>query len=304
MWGLASRAESEWLARYERARADLLDGQRVLSVRTQLTRAADAPVVLGDVAPDPAPRAPLQARRIGVFAGSFNPQTVAHAAVADAARAAGRLDLLLWALARVTVDKERVERASLADRAIQLLAYSRAAAPDDAVLVLGAGLYADQAETMRRLIVPDAELWLIVGFDKVVQIFDPRYYADRDAALRRLFAAAGLLVAPRAGQGEADLAALLARVENRRFASGVRALPVPNGLAEVASTQARRLLDGDGPPDGAVSFDRLARVVTPEGAALGLATGAYQQAEPSQRNPRADRYAARLRWLDALANNA
>ena len=38
----------------------------------------------------------------------------------------------------------------------------------------------------------------IYGYDKVVQIFDPRYYDDRDAALDRLFALSSLLVAPRA----------------------------------------------------------------------------------------------------------
>ncbi|HEY7832201.1 MAG TPA: hypothetical protein VIG30_01435 [Ktedonobacterales bacterium] len=294
----SSGALAPWRQRFEQARADLLDGRHVLDLRTQLAKHTDEPVVLSD-------RVALgRARRVGVFAGSFNPQTVAHAAVAEAARAAAHLDALLWALARVTVDKERVERAMLADRMVQLVAYCRATVPGDAVIALDPGLYADQAEVVRGLLAPDAELWLIVGYDKVVQILDPRYYADRDAALRRLFAAAGLLVAPRAGQGADELRALLSRAENQPFAAGIRVLPVPGTLAEIASTAARRLLAGARAPDGAAEYEALARTLTPEGAALGLATGAYEVARPVPDGTLVDRYGARLAWLDALAGSA
>ena len=43
-------------------------------------------------------------------------------------------------------------------------------------------------------VLPTAELTLLVGYDKVVQILDPKYYDDRDAALHELFALARLLV--------------------------------------------------------------------------------------------------------------
>src|SRR5215467_13373087 len=56
-----------------------------------------------------------RSRRVGLFSGSFNPLTLAHVALARGARRAARLDLIVWALAARTVDKERVERASLPD---------------------------------------------------------------------------------------------------------------------------------------------------------------------------------------------
>ena len=42
-------------------------------------------------------------------------------------------------------------------------------------------------------------LVFLVGFDKIVQIFDPRYYDDREDALRQLFSVASFAVAPAGG---------------------------------------------------------------------------------------------------------
>src|SRR5579859_1194655 len=64
-----------------------------------------------------------KSRRVGLLAGSFNPLTKAHVALAKAARAAGQLDTILWTLTVVTVDKEHVERASLVDRLLQMHAF-------------------------------------------------------------------------------------------------------------------------------------------------------------------------------------
>src|SRR5690348_3214322 len=161
------------------------------------------------------------AMRVGVFAGSFNPLTRAHVALANAARRAAGLDALLWACAAASVDKERVERAALVDRLAQMCAFV-AGRRREALALLNRGLYVDEARTLRALLAPSAELTLIVGYDKIVQIFDPKYYADRDTALRALFSLAHLLVAPREGEGASALAALLAQRENRPFARHVR----------------------------------------------------------------------------------
>lgn len=280
-----------WLARFAAARAALMDADRVLAVRERLAaHGSDEALLLGDQL------AVASARRVGVFAGSFNPQTVAHAAVAEAARVARRLDGVIWAMARVTVDKEQVARATLADRVVQLEAYCRATG-SDGVAVLNAGLYADQAEAVRRLVGAESEIWLIVGFDKIEQIFDARYYRDRDAALERLFASAGLLVAPRAGRDATDLAELLAVPGNARFAERVNYVPVSLDMAGIAST-AGRLRLRDTPEDGA--FEALGGVLTPEGAALGAATDAYRAAERLASGTRIDRYELRHVWLDAL----
>ena len=88
---------------------------------------------------------------------------------------------------------------------------------------------------------PDLDtLLFLVGYDKIVQIFDPRYYDDRDAALRKLFGLASFLVAPRDDATADDLAALLSRPENRPFAGRVRSLPLPSAVAAVSSTGLRQ----------------------------------------------------------------
>src|SRR5689334_6133742 len=85
------------------------------------------------------------------FIGSFNPLTLAHVALARAARREGRLDLVVWAFAAVTVDKERVARASLPDRLAQMAAYVRRR-QHDALVVLNHGLYVDEARALRTLL--------------------------------------------------------------------------------------------------------------------------------------------------------
>ncbi|HEY7339401.1 MAG TPA: hypothetical protein VH591_00850 [Ktedonobacterales bacterium] len=231
------------------------------------------------------------ATRVGVFAGSFNPLTRAHVALTNAARRAAGLDALVWACAAASVDKEQVERAALVDRLAQMRTFV-AGRRGEALALLNRGLYVDEARTLRALLAPSAELTLIVGYDKIVQIFDPRYYADRDAALRALFSLARLLVAPRAGEGADALAALLAQPENRPFAAHVRYLDVPTGYAHDSSTEARALTAAT-PPNLAA----LSQLVPPAGLALALHTGAYRPAAPADD----DSYTVRARWLDALA---
>jgi nicotinamide-nucleotide adenylyltransferase len=229
------------------------------------------------------------ARRVGLFAGSFNPLTLAHVALARAARRAAQLDLVVWASAAVTVDKEQVERASLTDRLAQMVGYTYRRRRD-ALVVLNRGLYVDEARALRTLLPQDAELTILIGFDKVVQIFDSRYYDDRDAALNELFAEASLLVAPREGAGKADLDALLAQPENQRYASRVGFMPLRTKYTRDSSTEARQRAARDPQPAD------LADLLPAEGAALAAGTSAYQPTTNSQLDP----YALRQEWLRLL----
>jgi nicotinic acid mononucleotide adenylyltransferase len=140
----------------------------------------------------------------------------------------------------------------------------------------------DQARIARAAFPTLDSLVFLVGFDKIVQIFDPRYYEDRNAALEQLFALATFLVAPR-GTDDADaLAALLARPENQRFAGAVEPLDLPVGLREVASSAVRQAVEGGGAPD---------QTVPPVVQAFIDATGVYAGDA---------RYQERLAWLAAL----
>lgn len=181
------------------------------------------------------PRPPA---RLGFLAGSFNPLHAAHEALARAALAAAHLDQVVLVLSKRTVDKEQVSGLCLEDRLLLLQLFA-STHPRHAVALVNRGLYYEQAAILRSAWPDVEELWVLVGFDKMVQIFDPRYYVERDAALEQLFTLAGALVAPRAAGGPADLARLLDRPENRRFRDRVRPLLIDRELEGVASSQLR-----------------------------------------------------------------
>lgn len=162
--------------------------------------------------------------RLAVMSGSFNPPTRAHVGLAHAALAGGDVDRLLFALAVRTIDKERIIGAPLAERCA-LLASLVAEEPRFGAVACNRGLYLDQAIAIGAAFAP-RDLAFVAGFDKIVQILDPKYYADRAAALHHLFTLARFLVAPRDGAGAAELALLFAQPENRPYAERVRFLPL------------------------------------------------------------------------------
>jgi nicotinic acid mononucleotide adenylyltransferase len=233
----------------------------------------------------------MRAMRVGVFAGSFNPLTRAHVALAHAARAQYRLDALVWLCAMRTVDKERIERAAWPDRVAQLAARVRSA-PPEVLALTNRGLYVEEAAAVRLWLPEGAAIFLLVGFDKIVQIFDARYYEDRESALRELFSLAHLLVAPRLAAGRPEVESLLAQPENRPYAASVGFIELPASHLEDSSTEARTLARHP-----AANLTWLRELLPPEGVALAAGTSAYAEAGTVAAQP----YDLRVRWLDALA---
>jgi nicotinamide-nucleotide adenylyltransferase len=266
----------------ETLRARLYDLPRLLALRRVLRGVVDGQ----RPAAASAFGAPGAVGRLGLLPGSFNPPTVAHIELATAGLRAG-LDTVLFVLSTLTVDKEVVTGAGLEDR---LLMVELQAGHDPRLggLVVNRGLYVEQAELARSTFPNVGEIVFLVGFDKIVQIFDPRYYADRDAALERLFGRARFLVALRGADGPTELAALLDRTENRRFADSVAPLELPASVRDVASSRLRAAI-----PDDRVLADQL-----PASRVFAEETGAYEGRSPDGSG--VDRYRLRLALLDAL----
>ncbi len=179
-----------------------------------------------------------------VFPGSFNPPTLAHLAMLRSARdLAERHDGGHWrvyiALSKQIIDKETVERMTLLDRVGLLEGVLAGYVRHAGIVLFNRGLYVEQAQGIRAAFPQVQRLSFLVGFDKILQILDPRYYTERDTALRELFALARLLVAPRGGDGARELQALLARAENRPFAGFIRPIPLEERYREISSTRAR-----------------------------------------------------------------
>jgi nicotinic acid mononucleotide adenylyltransferase len=226
-----------------------------------------------------------------VFPGSFNPPTLAHLEMLRQARKfANRREGGHWriyaALSRHIVDKEAVERMTLLDRVVLLERVLAGHVRHAGILLLNRGLYVEQAQGIRAAFPRVRRLRFLVGFDKLVQILDPRYYDRREQALRELFALAELLVAPRGSDGEHEVRELLARTENRPFARFIRLLPLEEPYRNMSSTQARASATLDAVPREVHDFIQRTR---PYASPL-------RQADGSER----DLYAERTHTLQRL----
>src|SRR5437588_2319000 len=176
--------------------------------------------------------------KIIVFPGSFNPPTFAHIALLKQAwqfaRVHGPMHIYA-ALSTHITDKERVERPLLLDRINLLETVLRNHVRHTGIILFNRGLYVEQAEAVYSSFPQVSNLYFLIGFDKIVQIFDPRYYEDRDLALHELFELADFLVAPRAEAGREELSILLDRPENRQYAGHVHVLPLSDTYIYISS---------------------------------------------------------------------
>ena len=142
--------------------------------------------IIGDVA------------RVGVYPGSFNPPTIAHLAIAEAARDTHDLDRLVLRVSRSALAKEHVEHPPFEER-IEVIEQS-----------IDHLDWLHVEVTHHQLLVDVAAGFdlLIVGADKWHQIHDPIWYGDdpvaRDEAIAQL---PDVVVVPRDGvEIPADLA--------------------------------------------------------------------------------------------------
>ena len=191
------------------------------------------------------PGSPTPEGKIIVFPGSFNPPTLAHLALLKQAwqfaRVHGPMHIYA-ALSTYITDKERVERPLLLDRINLLQTVLRKHVRHTGIMLFNRGLYVEQAEAVHSAFPLVSNLYFLIGFDKIVQIFDPRYYKDRDLALQELFELADFLVAPRGEAGPEELSILLDRPENKQYAGHVHALPLSASYRYISSTRIRQVL--------------------------------------------------------------
>jgi nicotinic acid mononucleotide adenylyltransferase len=190
------------------------------------------------VAGSPQPR-----ENILVFSGSFNPPTTAHLALLKQAQQFAHQHEPMFVYAAFsthTTDKETVERPLLLDRILLLkrLLYTRL--PHAGILLFNRGLYIEQAQAIHTSFPRVKRIFFLMGFDKIAQILDPRYYDDRDSVLSALFKLAVLLVAPRGNAGRQELADLLRQPENQRFAGFIHMLPLDPAYQAISSTHVRQ----------------------------------------------------------------
>lgn len=198
-------------------------------------RSADRPrLVLRPDPPDPEPGT------VALVAGSFDPMTVAHAALAEAALERADLAALVYSVRTLPKDEAIADPLlSEADRITVLDRFCRSRTRT-VVGLCSHGLLVDHVVAARKRF-RKAHLLLVMGSDKVVQLLHPKWYEDRESALTRLFQEAQILYAVRAGEDEA-VGEALAGLHDLQWRTRFTRLDVPPTLAAISSRLVRESL--------------------------------------------------------------
>jgi nicotinamide-nucleotide adenylyltransferase len=178
-------------------------------------------------------------RSLAVLPGAYNPPTKAHLALSTAALERA-FDAVAFSVGTVTIDKSEIGLGL--DERLHLLCEICREEPRWSVVLHNRGLYAEQAEALRRSFPEIDRLVFVVGMDKVGQIFDPRYYADFGRSLGDLFDRARLLVAARGTLDRAALDQLLEQGPARPFAHRIEWLELDPQVRDVSATAIRERL--------------------------------------------------------------
>ena len=179
-------------------------------------------------------------QKLGIFSGSFNPLTFAHARMVEDTVAKYALDELLLLLAKANVDKA-VFGLPLAARLLTVKKYAESRQAFS-VGVSSHGRYIDKVAALKSIFPPDTEFHFIVGYDTLVRIFDTKYYTDFHAELQALFVSARFIVANRAEADIRTIESFMARPDIHRYTSYISHILLPDVYAYMSSTQVRELL--------------------------------------------------------------
>jgi nicotinamide-nucleotide adenylyltransferase len=184
-------------------------------------------------------------QRLGVFASSFNPPTVAHVELIQRAAEAYSLGEILALAGKTNADKLDYE-CSLEDR-LAMLVLGFHDRPNVSIGLSSHAFYVDMIDALQRACPKQTDLHFIVGFDTFERVLDfrdqytKRYYAQfrtRLAALEHLFARATFIVAGRAGEGLQSVK-LLVKHEPTVPPDRVLYLDFPSDLGELSATEVR-----------------------------------------------------------------
>jgi nicotinate-nucleotide adenylyltransferase len=169
-------------------------------------------------------RAAGRPSRLGILPGTFNPVTVAHVALAQAALPS--VDEVVFVLPRTLPHKEFFG-ASFRDR-VEMLLDAAEGEERFSIAAAGGGLFAEIARECRAAYGADAKLTFLCGRDAAERIVMWDY--GRSDALAGMLREFDLLVAARAGEFEAPPG----------FPGAFARLPLAGDVEKVSATEVRR----------------------------------------------------------------
>jgi nicotinate-nucleotide adenylyltransferase len=176
---------------------------------------------------------------LGVLGGAYNPITLAHLAIADAAVAEMHLNEVLFCLPQVPPHKT-IFGASLEQRLdmMQLAVHDR---PYATVGLCSHGLFLDIERALRHVYAPSTEVFFITGRDAAERILTWEY-DDTERALSEMFNAFQFIVCDREG-------AFVMPDDPRLipYHSRIHHFAIPDGLDHISSTAIRDRLQQNEP---------------------------------------------------------
>ena len=203
-------------------------------------------------------RAEATGPRLGVFASSFNPPTIAHVELIRRATQTFALDQTIALAGKANADKVEYE-CSLDDR-IEMLKLAFADDRHTSIGVSSHAFYVDMVDALERVYSRQTNLHFIVGFDTFERVLDPgnryttryhRKFSGRLEALAYLFARSSFIVAGRAGAGLESVRLLVER-EPAVPSDRILYLDFPADLGELSATEVRNRRRALQPIDGLV----------------------------------------------------
>ena len=169
-------------------------------------------------------RHPAHSSRLGILPGTFNPVTVAHLALAQAA--AGCVDEVLFVLPRMFPHKQYT--GATFDERLELLGLALASFPHFSIAASDSGLFVDTANECRAAYGPEVRLTFLCGRDAAERIAGWDYGAP--GAFGEMLRQFDLAVAARRGEYQPP----------PQLAASFRILELSGEFAHVSATEVRR----------------------------------------------------------------
>jgi hypothetical protein len=129
--------------------------------------------------------------------------------------------------------------------------------------------------------------------DKLLQILDPKYYQDRNAALQQLFSLTSLIVANRGGMAREEFEQLLSLPENLSYRPYISFCTLPLTLADLSATEVRET----------IAKGQVVNNLIPEETAVFLEETSVFHSPRRRSVKEINEYAVRLQLINELYTN-
>ena len=191
--------------------------------------------------------------RLLCLSASFNPLTLAHVRLIQEASRLFPPDEVLLVLAKSNVDKS-VEGFPLTRR-LHLLLHFVESRPMYSVAACSHGRFVDKVQAIGPHYPAGTRLAFIIGFDTLLRLFDPKYYADLDASLPAVFGASEFIASNRAPDPPEAVASFLARPDVAPHAHRIHMIQLPESIAAMSATEVRARLARNEPVVGLIPVE-------------------------------------------------